>query len=700
MSGRRTAIRSDVIGTLVSMVMAAARPKPGMAISRAHVEAEADPTARTIERILHASDACDFVRAAVLALARASAGEDMPAGMVTQILPGIRDATLATSLCAIATGDRAAAWIACVRDRMFPDSAEASPIEVIVLYAAWRAGAPADQIAPEARRLARMKVGYRGYALLYTLATGLGDKNLIEATRHFRATSEYGSGPDHVATIDRVLASSVADIMDALPPQVIAQPVARGYTIRIAPRAGRNEPCACGSGQKFKRCCADKQPQVTPSPVAGLSWDDYVTKAADKMSADDVRGLPLRDLGRVDLHQLGDMPLVAAVGRFTRERLFDHAARGARELAHRNVDFIDGLRDEIIAEALEAGDVDTANAQLGLMRDPANAGLHRLEIELRTGHEGALAALANAADGAVRKDDSTAAVDLAHTLLRAMPGLGVLVARGCMRSGRAIVNDGLLGGIEETRDALNLPSGDPAWDVHAALKGDDDADHDDADRERVVAEASELRGSLRAASTRMDDLERQLAAKQAELETARTSQPARSAAMHDAADAERMRNLRFKVEELEGLVRAGNAERSDLRRQLAAGSTATRSSVTPSASLATDDRDDPSCEAVDDVDRGVAVPVISRKAQEALDEIPRTVAAEALRTIGGLAAGDASAWRRIKQAKDMTRPLLMARIGIHHRLLFRVQARVLEVCDLVTREELLATLKRMRSARS
>lgn len=669
-----------------------------MTISRAQVEAVDDPTARSIEKILRATDACDFVRAAVLALARARAGEDMPAGMVTQILPGIRDATLAASLCAIATGDRAAAWIACVHDRMFPDSAEASPIEVIVLYAAWRAGAPADQIAPEARRLARMKVGYRGYALLYTIATGLGDKNLFEATRHFRVTSEHGSGPDHVASIDRMLASSVADIMDAFPAQVIAQPVARGYTIRIAPRAGRNEPCPCGSGQKFKRCCADKQPHVTPSPVAGLSWDDYVTKAADKMSGDDVRGLPLRDLGRVDLRQLADMPLVAAVGRFTRERLFDHAARGARELARRNVDFIDGLRDEIIAEALEAGDVDTANAQLGLMRDPANAGLHRLEIELRTGREGALAALANAADEAVRKDDSTAAVDLAHTLLRAVPGLGVLVARGCMRAGRAIVNDGLLGGIEETRDALNLPSGDPAWDVHAALKGDDDTDHDDADRERVVAEASELRGSLRAASSRVEDLERRLAAKQAELEAARST-PSMQPVSSDAAERERLRALRFKVEELQGLVRAGNAERTDLRRQLAAASNIPHANrACGGLAVSSEDRDD-SCEPIGTVERGIAIPTVSRKAQDALDEMPRAVAAEALRTLGGLAAGDASAWRRVKQAKDMSRPVMMARVGIHHRLLFRAEGRALDLLDLVTRENLLGTLKRMRAAR-
>jgi hypothetical protein len=40
----------------------------------------------------------------------------------------------------------------------------------------------------------------------------------------------------------------------------------------------------------------------------------------------------------------------------------------------------------------------------------------------------------------------------------------------------------------------------------------------------------------------------------------------------------------------------------------------------------------------------------------------------------------------------------MARVGIHHRLLFRVENNVLDVLDVVTRESLLTNLKRMRSS--
>ena len=82
---------------------------------------------------------------------------------------------------------------------------------------------------------------------------------------------------------------------------------------------------------------------------------------------------------------------------------------------------------------------------------------------------------------------------------------------------------------------------------------------------------------------------------------------------------------------------------------------------------------------------------------DALADVPASVAAETMRTIGTLAAGDGFAWRSVKQAKDMTRPVLMARVGIHHRVLFRVENGALDVLDLITREQLLTTLKRLRA---
>ena len=677
-----------------------------MPISRALVDAVVDPTSWSIDEIERATAACDYDRAAVLAFARARAGEDAPAETIARMLPGVRDITLAASLCAIASGDRGNAWLACVRDRRFPEKVEATTVSVVALYAAWRAGADLHPIAVEARRLVRMACGWRGYALLYTIADASVDPSLTEAAKPVRIMAENKPGAEFIARIDRILASSAAEVIEELPPQIAAQPVAR-FTVRLAPRAGRNELCPCGSSKKFKRCCADKQAHVAPSPVAGLSWDEYVTKGAEHMSIDDVNALPMRELARVDLARLGDLPLVAAIRRFKRERLLDRATHGTALLATRDTEVnVDGVRDEILSEALDANDVTRAAEQLDAMRDPAAAGLHKLEIDLRLRRDGALEALATAADEAVRNDNAPSATELAHTLLRAVPALGLLVARGCLRPGRATVNDSLLGGIEETRDALLLMPGDPAWDVHAQLKEDHDSDEHDEEQERAAAEATALRGSLRVASSRVEDLERELARKQADLDSARTSlQPVAvlaAPAPRDAFERDRVHDLENRVEELEGLVRERNSERADLRRQLAAAtSAASRARETLPLSLATAaERDDGACEPIDVIDRGPVIPQLSRRAEDALGAVPKHVASEALRTFGSVCAGDASAWRKVKQAKDMPRQVLMARIGIHHRLLFRIEGSALNMLDVVTRENLMTTLKRMRGARA
>ena len=38
-------------------------------------------------------------------------------------------------------------------------------------------------------------------------------------------------------------------------------PATKIQTIRKPPKVGRNEPCPCGSGKKFKKCCLMDEPQ-------------------------------------------------------------------------------------------------------------------------------------------------------------------------------------------------------------------------------------------------------------------------------------------------------------------------------------------------------------------------------------------------------------------------------------------------------
>ena len=46
--------------------------------------------------------------------------------------------------------------------------------------------------------------------------------------------------------------------------QIVGPPPVR----REAPKVGRNDPCPCGSGQKFKKCCGRNGAEAAPAPVA------------------------------------------------------------------------------------------------------------------------------------------------------------------------------------------------------------------------------------------------------------------------------------------------------------------------------------------------------------------------------------------------------------------------------------------------
>ncbi len=669
---------------------------PELPVSRAMVaDAVRDPARHTLEAIAEAVAACDFTHAAALAFARASVGLDVPIETIAAIVPGTRDADLVVLLLALAPGGGPALLASLAR---FPHTTEALTSRIVVLFAAWRRGADVAEVVRHARLLARYQTSITGYLLLGAMERAIGDENLTIACSHLEdfdpAAMENGA-----AAIERAFAFDIDRILKELP-ETLAVPAASGFTIRTGPRVGRNEPCPCGSGLKYKKCCADKQQGVVPSPVAGLSWDDYVRSGAHAMSAEDIDKLPLRDLARVDLNKLADHPLIGAFRRFTRERWWRHAERAVDVLASRRPG-VDGdeWRDELIAGALDAGELALAQRQLALVGDADLARHARLELALRLREDGAFDALLAAAEAAVRDDASSDDVELAHLLLRAAPGLGILVARGCFEVDpkRALDCELLLDVAEEARIDLRLPTGDKGWDVFAALYDDDDHDDDEArerdDHDQIAEEARLLRASLRDSSSRVEELERELASQRDALATARQAPPQPDARARET-ERERERTLATKIERLEGLVREGIAERSELRQQLAAKAAARAPEHAAAPVTATSDpaEDDAAVQP-----REVLIPMFDRRATDALADVPHTIAAEAMRHIGTLAAGDAAAWRRVKQAKDMSRQVLMARVGIHHRLLLRVDAARLHVLDLVTREALDTTLKRLRA---
>ncbi|HSN30484.1 MAG TPA: SEC-C metal-binding domain-containing protein [Kofleriaceae bacterium] len=640
----------------------------GERISRAQLDAAGTPDEAAIEAAL---GALDHEQAAMLALARARK-ETVPTRLVARILPGIEFPPVALALIAIAPDK--AALLDVVESRNFPPTKDASELEAIALYAAWKAGAPVERIKPELRRLAARSMTAEGYGLLATVAASIDDANVTAACKPIASfASEYKK---QVAQDDAAMHASIDKAIASLPAEV--ESTVGGFTVRGAKQPGRNDPCPCGSGLKYKKCCADK-PVATPSPIPGVAWEDFLGKDAGRMEAEHVQALAPRDLARVDLTKLELKPLTVAMRRFVDLRAFDRAEQCMAAALAKNPEHPDDYREELVHALLTCGEIERARPFVDAMKDKR---FYDLELAVRDGKDPwqALVARLHETAGSTDKLDD---VDLAYSLLRAEPLLGIYIARACIGTLHVDDADLLLEYVEDARDKLGLPPTDPAWDVLDALR---------IKTKRSRPEPAKPDDELAAARARASDLERTIDALRTELADLRT-RPA--AELVRAAPTES--GLEARVRELEGVIREGQAERAELRKQLAkldAEREAVRKPPPPA--------DDDTVDEGDDLplgNRAITLPRFDRRFADALAEVPAPVAAEAVRTVGILASGDGFAWRQVKQAKDMARQVLMARVGIHHRMLFRVEDGVMDVLDLITRETLLTTLKRLRAMR-
>ena len=137
--------------------------------------------------------------------------------------------------------------------------------------------------------------------------------------------------------------------------------VVRGFTARRpVPKVGRNDPCPCGSGKKYKKCCAEKDAEraADPSPVPGLTRTEYLRSAGEQLTADEVDGRRPTTLAEVDPSSLGTLPLISALRRAAAFRRWDRAERAMEVLAGRS-DTPDGdgegYRVDLISDAVNTG---------------------------------------------------------------------------------------------------------------------------------------------------------------------------------------------------------------------------------------------------------------------------------------------------------------------------------------------------------
>ena len=642
-----------------------------------------DPAAE-VKRAWSADDAESV---ATFALAAAVAGQPMAAADVLDAVVLLDDLALGALLTQNVSGDRVKALVAAVeRD----DTTDERDALALYLAATFRKRKP-----PPARLLALVRTHARRGAstacgeLLVAAAVALEDDEVRKVVGESFPDVSPRQALEAVAPIRAVMDRPILDELPDFAPPSLAAPIPLR---RTEPKPGRNDPCPCGSGKKYKKCCQDKDAVAAADPEA--AWRKQLEAAAPTLTAQQVADLRLADIASLPFEALLPPSRVAVYRQLLGHRRWEAAERVLEAMAARGED-ADGYRIELVDEAFRSRSLDVARKHAEQLREAGVVdSLVEAMLSVAAPSRASLSRLDALAVQGLR-DAPVVLLDVADALLAYYPALGVVAARGALTTAQPEDAAVFLELVEEARDRLGLPPGDPAAAIYDALEAMGEEAEAPASGEQDLAqlttEVQALRAHAREATARNQELEGQLK----DMRRGAAAAPSSNASPPPSGWESERGELRDRISELKSLIAEGNTERADLRRQLAERvdrPLAPAPVVAAAAPEASPDAERDPDEALRV--RGMMVPRFERGAEASLRDLPARIVRDALRVIADLCSGEGSVWREIKQLERISPPMYSVRVGIHYRILFRMEPGELQVAEIVAREGLLAAVRR------
>jgi hypothetical protein len=466
---------------------------------------------------------------------------------------------------------------------------------------------------------------------------------------------------------------------------------------RASEKVGRNDPCPCGSGKKYKKCCEPKDRAREASPYAGMTMEEALDDPGRHGDPRIIEKIPEERLAELKRESLASAQLVALMRRCAELKRWDEAELALAALEGRKdevAERADDARAELVRSLLLARETPRAAAQIakcGDAQDPLFAGA-AVAVASLSEQQGALARL----DQLLRTeiDHGPCMLEISDMLRSGgSPALALALLRATWFEQLQDTEVDLMNeDAEALRSELELTAQDPVVGAHLELleRLEEERGRPDLLEEKTQQNA-ELLAKLREARQVLRDLEAQRALAETRSEAGHGSE-----ASADTAD---VRALKRKVEKLKGEIRAQQEERRELRQRLQS----TAEEPVGQASDGSAERR-PAAVAPEPVDPGESLPAqrplrpvqFSDAFQKSLSGIESRLALKAQEQAVRFASYDAAMWRHAKKLADFE-DLYSLRIGIHHRLLLRRSAEGgVEVRELVTRERHDALVARYR----
>ena len=634
--------------------------------------------------------------ATVLALAVAASGSRVPAAAAQWLAVDADEMGNALMIATRVEGDLVSFTLDLVESGRLSREREAT-----LLYVASESleGPAPDRLITTLRLFARQRLGIDSGLMIGLAALKLDHPQLNELTLEWRVLArKFIDSRGYVVMRKQFL----GPVLEALPELAPARMVGGHTVVRAEPKVGRNEPCSCGSGRKYKKCCADRD-EATFGQQSRV--EEFQTAAQHRKVQEQIfEAMRPHELAQLDPSTLSNRQVIDAIRTFTSRKRWEDAERFCDELDKRDDLTIsaDLFRGELIDAALAENAIDIAERQIARAHlDADNAARIALQIALARKAPDALGQLETALASALRHDDVNAIIEVAFTLLKTSPALGIVVARGSIQVERMLDSQVLLEEIGEARDVLGLPAYEPWWEIYDLMldQGIDreSEELDSADREREI---ERLRAELTDANGRASRLQRDLASRERDLADVSlpTTEPKAGGVDErklEELEAER-RRLRMKIGAMKAEIAEGTAQRAELRRTLAKAADEKTTASREPAVVTVDDAEDAAVgDAVSTRPRRMLVPHFTSHATRSIESLPRRVVVEAIRDAARLAVGDDAAWNGAKQMKRAPE-VLTCRLGRSYRMLFRLAEAQLEVLDVIHRRDLETALVKIQ----
>jgi hypothetical protein len=513
------------------------------------------------------------------------------------------------------------------------------------------------------------------------------------------------------------------DVLKSLPKERPPAVVGDGGTIRRpVARMGRNEPCHCGSGKKYKKCClaADEELLRDASAYEGVTTSQLLSQPSLVEDTAPIERMRAYELKKLQPSRMNDNQLQIGYQRcylfglreLALEMLLELRQRPGKEnpavnymidlffeaLHNKDKDIVDALTQHIPPEKLELHEVHQLH--LRTLRNPSE--FKELEALCR-----------KAVVGAEPPFDHFL-LGLSYAFDKVYPSMSIVFGRAAIVSepNRWLDNDTLLDVIQSNRMLLDLePLGDPIEDYLDWTFEKDFSQSLDQGKDKKIdglksklEEAKEKGGKaisdLRKKEIELSALEKRIAEKEkradpelGEKTKALPARPSKNVAFHDDESATENRKqiskLKEKIAFLQGEIRSHQENRQEYRQKI-------REAERTIAKLS--DRQDTldtvseeSGEAPAEVQAGfhrIAIPEFSKTFRKNCESLPQDIVAKALQATTAFAAREDGVLRQAKKL-ELVPDMVRIRIGRNYRLLVRqTTQQSLEVLDLIPRGQL------------